>query len=152
MEHQREIAITLPPRTDGLFERACPHCQARFAIHSEDYETGGYLNLRCPRCEWVDEKDEFTTPEQRAYVRAAGENAAREMAEELVADQLKDMFRGLRGTPGIRVTGSAKRPQLGRQALPEPNANVPLTPVKCPSCGFRYATDASVGGVCPVCR
>lgn len=152
MEHQREIAITLPLRTDGLLERACPHCQARFAIHPEDYESGGYLNLKCPTCGWIAEKDDFTTPEQHAYVRAAGENAAREMAEEVVGNQLKKMLSGVRSTPGVRVSQTGKRPSFGREELPAANTNTPLTAVQCAACAFRYATTGSGTALCPICR
>lgn len=152
MEHEREISVKLPLRNDGYLERACPHCTLRFSIQPDDYDRGGYLNLRCPRCGWIEEFQDFKTPEQTAYVQAVGENAAREMAEGLVGDQLKDLFRGLSNTPGVRVTSGNKRLNFGRKDAPSPNSNEAFDIDQCPTCALRYALPAGIQGTCPVCR
>jgi len=138
----RSISIDLPTDDDGMLPRQCPTCERTFAIHRSTYREQHYLNLRCPYCGWIAEFDQFLTDEQADFAEATAENEARELAESELEEALSDIF------------GTVDDLDFGRQSVPSPHLDVPMTSRTCDNCGFRYHIAASYQDAsrCPVCR
>lgn len=148
---EKEISIELPTNEDEMLPRQCPNCEQQFLIQQEEYEAGGYLNLRCPYCEWIDEKDEFLTDEQVEYAEAVAMNEMKGMLEKELGGMLEDAFSGLKSNDFITIEKGSSDFKLDRDSLPSPSTDASTTKQKCDECEFSFETiNSSV--VCPVCR
>lgn len=149
---EKQISVTLPTDSDGHLPRKCPHCNAYFAVHAEEYERRAHLNLRCPTCKWIFASDDGTTPEQLEYARAATATEARRMASDLVNDAFEELFKGFRNNKHVKIERSGKGIDFGAEELPNPHPPVQLSPTpRCAACQFAYKTQDGTGA-CPVCR
>ena len=149
---EKELSITLPADDDEMLPRQCPNCKQAFLIHQPSYSENNYLNLRCPYCEWIEEKDEFLTDEQAEYAEAVAANELRSMAEEEMEEVFEDAFSGLSSTGGISIETDTSDVDFGRKSLPSPHINAETYEVECDSCGFIYAVTDPEQAFCPVCR
>lgn len=149
---EKELSITLPADDNEMLPRQCPNCEQEFLIHQPSYTENNYLNLRCPYCEWTEEKDEFLTDEQAAYAEAVAANELRSMAEEEVQEAFEDAFGGLSSSGGISIETDSSDVDFGRKSLPSPHIDAETTKLECDSCEFIYAVTDTKQISCPVCR
>jgi ssDNA-binding Zn-finger/Zn-ribbon topoisomerase 1 len=148
----RNVSVRLPDDGDGFLQRSCPHCDLAFAVHSEDYGDARVINLRCPRCEFVEPFDKFTTQQQRAFAEAHAHDALNQMAEEAIEQATRSLFEGLKSSKYIKVSGPSGRVSLPGTPVPRAVAEVSMSSERCGKCGFRFKT-SEVGAIaCPVCR
>lgn len=145
---REEISISFPAGEDGMIPRQCPNCRGKFKIHQEQYGEGGYLNLRCPYCKMIYEKDEFITEEQEKYAEAVAENKLRKMSGDALSGALEDVFSS---SDSLEVE-SDPNIDFGSVETPSPHLSMDLERGSCNSCGFEYAVSVESGPVCPVCR
>lgn len=148
---EKEITIDLPTNDDEMLPRQCPNCEQQFLIQQEEYEEGGYLNLRCPYCEWIDEKDEFLTDEQAEYAEAVAMNEMKGMVEKELGGILEDAFSGLKSNDFITVGKGSSDFKLDRESVPSPNADIETIKQECDDCSFSFESRNEQSS-CPVCR
>lgn len=144
-------SIDLPTDKEGLLPRECPHCETSFAIDLQMFKENHYLNLRCPKCNWISEFDKFHTAEQINFARSVSGNEARRQIEEEIGDMLEDAFSGV--SNDLVEFESTGNPDMGRESLPSPQLEIEIEEVTCPNCGFKYAAEGTAtDSNCPVCR
>lgn len=137
-----------------MLQRSCPRCRQNFAVSKKQYEEGGYLNLRCPLCSFVEEFDRFITEEQEAYVQSIGHNELMQMAEQFVDEELGGLFDDLEGGEFVDIEVDREKPEFGRDSVSDPLAAVELRDEECQDCEFQFKVEknASTDASCPVCR
>ena len=138
----------MPADEDGMAPRQCPNCRRKFKIHQEQYCEEGYLNLRCPYCKMIYEKDEFITEEQEKHAEAVAKNKLRKMSGEAISEALEDV---LSSSDSLEVESDPDI-DFGSVETPSPHLSMDLDIESCNSCGFEYAVTEESGSVCPVCR
>ena len=149
------VSIDLPTDEHGLLPRQCPHCDWKFAVHSEAFEQEHYLNLRCPYCEWIGEFDEYLTDEQAEYGTAVAENEARHMIEEEFKDAWNDAFSGVSSNDFIEIESNTDEIDFGERNAPTPHLSIDTKEISCLDCGFVFAISEEEDEddvFCPVCR
>lgn len=151
-ELERRVSVSLPEDEDGFLQRSCPNCDLLFAVHSEDYQSARVVNLRCPRCEFVEPFDEYATPSQVAFAKAHAEDALNQMAEEAINKLASGLFKGLKSSKHVKVSGPKGRVSLPGTSVPNAITEVAMTTERCGSCSLRFRTSASDATACPVCR
>lgn len=149
---ERKVQITLPNDKDGFLQRSCPNCALLFAVNSEDYRNARLVNLRCPRCLFVEPFDDYTTRDQLAYAEAHAHDAMHQMAEEAFDRLTRDLFSGLRSSKYVKVSGPEGDVSLPGTPVPSAIAEVPMTTERCGNCGLRFKTSVAKAIACPVCR
>jgi len=139
MKKEKTVDIELPPNDDGMLPRQCPHCGRKFLINIETYEDQGYLNIRCPYCEWIEEFDEFLTEEQENFAIKTAEEKAVDMAEEIAEETFSEF------ETEIEYEGTS---------IPCPHPSIKTKKLNCQECGFTYEVkrDFEKDASCPVCR
>lgn len=146
MKYSKQLSIELPADDDGMIGRECPRCQGRFTVHMERFERGGYLNLRCPYCQFIAEADTFLTGEQRAHVYSIQRDELLTMTEDMMADIMEEVFSGT----DFEVTGGDA--DFGNVPIESPEFSTETDDIACTECGFQYGVADGRDGVCPVCR
>lgn len=146
------MSVRLPGDRDGFLQRSCPNCDLLFAVHLEDYQDARVVNLRCPRCEFVEPFDDYTTSSQVAFARAHAEDALKQMAEEAIEKITGDLFKGLKSSKHVKVSGPKGRVSLPGTPVPSALVEVAMTTEQCSGCGLRFKTSAPEATACPVCR
>lgn len=151
-EWTRKVSVSLPDDDDGFLQRSCPNCEFLFAVHSKDYADARVVNLRCPRCQFVEPFDNWATQQQREFAEAHAQDALNQMAEEAIGKMTRDFFKGLKSSRYVKVSGPRGRVSLPGTPVPSAMAEVPMTTEQCGQCGFRFKTSGADAIACPVCR
>jgi ssDNA-binding Zn-finger/Zn-ribbon topoisomerase 1 len=151
-EWTRNVSVRLPEDDDGFLQRSCPNCELLFAVHSEDYSDARLVNLRCPRCQFVEPFDTFATPQQRAFAEAHAQDALSQMAEEALNKVPRDLFKSLKSSKHVKISGPKGRITLPGTPVPSALAEATMTTQQCGHCGFRFKTAKADAIACPVCR
>jgi hypothetical protein len=152
---ERRVQVNLPNDEDGFLQRSYPNCDLLFAVNSEEYRNARLVNLRCPRCLFVEPFDDYVTPDQLAYAEAHAQDAMHQMAEGALDKLTRDLFsdlRYLRSSKYVKVTGPTGRISLPGTPVPSAIAKVPMTTERCSNCGLRFKTSVAKAIACPVCR
>lgn len=149
---ERTLQVSLPDDDDGFLQRSCPHCDLLFAVHSEDWRAARLVNLRCPRCQFVEPFDGYTTRDQEAFAKAHAEDAAHQMAEEAMGERARDLFAGLSSLKHVKVSGTVGRVLLPGTPVPSAIARATMVAKQCSGCGLRFKTTVVEADACPVCR
>jgi hypothetical protein len=144
--------VSLPNDADGFLQRSCPNCKLLFAVHSEGYDEARVVNLRCPRCQFVEPFDSYTTQDQLAFAEAHAQDELSQMAEEAIDKLTRDLLRGLQSSKHVTVKGRRRRVSLPGTPVPNAIADVPMTVEQCSNCGLRFKTAEPKAGACPICR
>lgn len=150
--HSKPLSIQLPETEDGMVGRQCPRCQGKFAVHLQSFEDQCYLNLRCPYCKFIDEADRFLTGNQRAYLKAVGQDELLQFSGDLAGEILSDAFSGLSNSDFFELDTDFSDIDFGSRNIPSPELDISTERVSCPECAFGYALEEDRNGVCPVCR
>jgi hypothetical protein len=148
----RKVSVQLPEDIDGFLQRSCQHCGLLFAVHVADYSNARVINLRCPRCQFVEPFDSFTTQLQRDFAEAHAQDALNQMAEEALEQMTRSLFDGLKSSKHIKVTGPTGRISLPGTPVPIAIAPVSMSSEQCGACGLRFKTSEVGATACPVCR
>ncbi len=149
---ERRVRVTLPTDRDGFLQRLCPHCGLLFAVHEEDYDNARVINLRCPRCQFVEPFASCTTRQQEAFAQAHAVDELNQLAEEAINQLTRDLFKGLKSSKHIKVSGPKGRIALPGTSVPKANVDAPMTIHRCPYCKLRFKTESVEADSCPVCR
>ena len=147
MSSHKEVSIEFPTNEDGMLGRECPRCSGRFTIQANDFQDRGFLNLRCPYCEFISEVELFRTGEQRLYAHSTQQNELNRLAEQVLQEQLDQMFSS--SSLDIERTESI---ELGTVPVESPRFMTTTELCRCSQCGFAYGTEPERTGCCPVCR
>lgn len=151
-EVERQVRVTLPVDQDGFLQRSCPHCELLFGVDANKYEQARVVNLRCPRCMFVEPFGQYTTEAQAAFAHAHALDELNQMAEQLINDALGDLFSGLKSSKHVKVSGSMGRVSLPGTAVPDGIVDVPMNTERCPECDFGFKTQDPDSKACPICR
>lgn len=151
-DEERQVRVTLPVDHDGFLQRSCSHCDLLFAVHTGDYEQARVINLRCPRCQFVEPFDQWSTAAQVAFAQAHAQDELNQMAEEAINNALGDLFGGLKSSKHFKVSRSHERVSLPGTTVPDGIVGVPMIEKRCPECGLRFKTSDQDSCACPVCR
>lgn len=108
-------SVSIPTDADGFFGRECPEkeCLAYFKLHANEYHLAKESGvLSCPSCGIRANHESFMTPEQIERSQAA----ARELAEAVAQQLIREAFSGLKPRPGSGVSltfepGPKRRPR-----------------------------------------
>lgn len=146
----RRRSLELPTNDTGMLGRECPRCRSQFAIDPERYQERGFMNLRCPYCQFISKLDNFTTGEQRRYLSSTTQNMARREAERIFEDAFDGFSRSSSGTVEFDVdVGDI---DFGRVPIAYPSLSADIEQDVCEECGLSYGLEVGQDGVCPVCR
>jgi phage FluMu protein Com len=150
MTQVRRRSLEIPVDDEGMLGRECPRCQSKFKIDLETYENRGFMNLRCPSCEFISELDNFTTGEQRRYLYSVSRNFALSTIEDLI----EDVFDGgsSASTGGVEIEVTTDDVNFSRVETEPPTIGTNLEEKVCDECGFSFQKKVGSDGVCPVCR
>lgn len=146
------VHVSLPDDEDGFLQRSCPNCDLLFAIHSVDFQSARVINLRCPRCKFVERFDAYATASQMAFATAHATYALYQMAEDAFEDLKRNLFSGLRSSKHVKITGPQGRVSLPGTQVPSSIDDVAMTVEQCQDCGVRFKTSEQRAAACPVCR
>lgn len=147
MKQSKRISIELPADDSGMIGRECPRCNGRFKIDADEFSDGGYLNLRCPYCAFIDDADRFLTGEQRNYIHAIQQDELLTLAEDMMGDILDDVFSG----SSFETSGTDDL-DFGNVYVSAPEFETDTDRVTCDDCAFTFELAADRDGNCPVCR
>lgn len=150
MTNVRRRSLRLPVDDNGMLERECPRCHDRFNIEIEEFERQGYMNLRCPYCQFISELDNFSTGKQRQYVYSESMNFGLRTMEDILENAFGDIsgFSGKNMSLEIDVGDF----DFGRTEVVDPISSIKLDAATCDTCGFRFEVDNGEDHACPVCR
>lgn len=147
MRYQKDLLIEFPADEDGMVGRECPRCTGRFTIQTEEFEERGFLNLRCPYCEFISKAEQFQTGEQRAYAYSTQQNELRRIAEQVIEEQLDQMF----SSSGLDIERT-EPVEFGTVPIESPQFSTQTELHTCSQCKFPYGIEPGQTGCCPVCR
>lgn len=147
MKHTKRMTIELPSDENGMLGRECPRCQGRFTVHGELFEKRGFLNLRCPYCEFIAEADQFLTGEQRAHVYSLQRDELLGLAENVMSEIVENAF----SQSGFDLNLNNDL-DLGNVHIESPHFTTETDSMRCDDCGFQYGVKVDKDSVCPVCR
>ena len=137
---KEEVSVDLPTDDRGMLDRQCPNCGRLFSINRQQYSAQHYLNLRCPYCNHIEDREEFTTEQQVEYVQAV---ALSERGVEMVQKELEDSLGDMLNIGDTTFNNS----------ISSPHTEFSSDQYSCPECDFEYETLSSETQTdCPVCR
>ena len=150
MTQVRRRSLEIPVDDEGMLGRECPRCRSKFKIDLATYEDRGFMNLRCPYCEFISELDNFTTGEQRGYIYSVSRNFALSTMEDLI----EDVFDGgsSSSTGGVEIEVTTDDVDFGRVETDPPTIATDVEENSCDKCGFTFQKRIGSDGACPVCR
>lgn len=145
------MSVQLPLTPDGLLQRQCNHCEAKFAVRGAD-TSDRILNWRCPTCGMVDRNETCYTHEQVAYAYALAENESRKQAGDQVGSEFSKIFGKNRRTGPVRVSGHVGPVDFGAVNVPSPFFTTQLSTATCSTCKRMFHHENAANPKCPFCR
>lgn len=89
-----EIPISIPTDSDGYYTLECPFCKDAFKLSANDYDMEETIELFCPYCGLVNDKNNFISQK----VKDQAMELANNHAIDLINESLKQMKRNMKSS------------------------------------------------------